>query len=133
MSVIEIVRDLKSPDRRLAWTIAIAADALQILALPFFAAGGISPADSVVDLVVAFLLIRLIGWHWAFLPTLMAELVPGLDLFPTWTAAVFFVLRQRRLADEQREIRSVTPEWDRSSSPEKPVKSTLQQRPETSR
>jgi hypothetical protein len=27
------------------------------------------------------------------LPTFAAELVPGLDMFPTWTAAVFFVTR----------------------------------------
>jgi hypothetical protein len=40
------------------------------------------------------LLIRLLGWHWAFLPTLMIEALPGADLFPTWTAAVFFATRQ---------------------------------------
>jgi hypothetical protein len=34
-----------------------------------------------------------VGWHWAFLPTFLAELVPGLDLVPTWTAAAFFVTR----------------------------------------
>jgi hypothetical protein len=86
---------LKEPELRLAWGIAIAADALQIAAFPFFAEGGISPADSALDLVVAFVLIRLLGWHWAFLPTLAAELVPGADLFPTWTAAVWFVTRQK--------------------------------------
>jgi hypothetical protein len=41
-----------------------------------------------------------LGWHWAFLPTLAAELIPGLDLFPTWTAAVFFVTRQQVRSDE---------------------------------
>ena len=52
-----------------------------------------SPSDTALDVVVAFLLIKLLGWHWAFLPTLGAELIPGLDLFPTWTAAVYFVTR----------------------------------------
>jgi hypothetical protein len=129
MSVIEIVKDLKSKDTRMAWAVAIAADSLQIVALPFFAAGGISPIDSAVDIVTAFILIRLIGWHWAFLPSLLAELVPGLDLFPTWTAAVFFVMRQRKIAGEQREIRSVTPEWGPFSSHGTPEKNRLPVKP----
>ena len=94
MSFLDYFRSIKRPEHRLAWTIAIAADALQIAALPLFAAGGISPADTILDLVVAALLTRVLGWHWAFLPSLLAELVPGFDLFPTWTAAVFFVTRQ---------------------------------------
>ncbi|HKA37626.1 MAG TPA: hypothetical protein VKH43_12455 [Thermoanaerobaculia bacterium] len=36
----------------------------------------------------------MIGWHWAFLPSFFVELVPGLDLVPTWTAAVFYATRQ---------------------------------------
>jgi hypothetical protein len=129
MSVIEIVKNLKSKEVRMAWTVAIAADALQIVALPFFAAGGMSPIDSAVDMVTAFILIRLIGWHWAFLPSLLAELVPGLDLFPTWTAAVFFVTRQRRIAAEQHEIRSVTPEWGPFSSHDTRGKNRLPVKP----
>ncbi len=86
---------LKAPEHRLAWAIAIAADTLQIAAFPFFAEGAVSPADSLLDMMVAFVLIRLLGWHWAFLPTLAAEMIPGADLFPTWTAAVWFVTRQQ--------------------------------------
>jgi hypothetical protein len=81
----------KTPEHRLAWAIAIVADTLQIVALPFFAEGGISPLDTGLDLVVAALMTKLLGWHWAFLPTFTAELMPGLDLVPTWTAAVFYV------------------------------------------
>jgi hypothetical protein len=95
MSFLDYFRSLKQPEHRLAWFIAIAADALQIAALPLFVAGGISPADAILDLLVAALLTRVLGWHWAFLPSLLAELVPGFDLFPTWTAAVFFVTRQQ--------------------------------------
>lgn len=86
-------RLLRRPEHRTAWAIALAADALQIAVLPMFAEGAMSPADTVLDLVVCFLLTRVLGWHWAFLPTLAAELVPGLDLFPTWTAAVYYVTR----------------------------------------
>jgi hypothetical protein len=90
---------LETPEQRMAWTIAIAADALQIAAFPLFAEGGISPADSLLDIVVGFFMIRLLGWHWAFLPTIAAELIPGADLFPTWTAAVWFVTRQQTNVD----------------------------------
>jgi hypothetical protein len=38
-------------------------------------------------------LLRLIGWHWALLPAFVGELIPGLDLVPTWTAAVLFATR----------------------------------------
>jgi hypothetical protein len=95
VSMRDFFRTLKSPEHRLAWLIAVAADAVQITAAPFFVAGGSSPLDLVLDAVVGALLISLLGWHWAFLPTFAAELVPGFDLFPTWTAAVFFVTRQR--------------------------------------
>ena len=97
---MDYFKSLRSPEHRLAWAIAMAADAIQIVGLPLFVGGAISPADSLLDLVVAFLLIRLLGWHWAFLPTLAAEMVPGLDLFPTWTAAVWYVTRQRIHAGE---------------------------------
>jgi hypothetical protein len=86
---------LKEPEHRLAWAVAIAADALQIAAFPLFVEGVMSPADSVLDLIVSFVMIRLLGWHWAFLPTLAAKLIPGADLFPTWTTAVWFVTRHR--------------------------------------
>ena len=86
-------KTLKTPEHRLAWAIALAADALQITVAPLFVAGGISPVDTILDVLVGALLIRLLGWHWAFLPTFAAELLPGFDLFPTWTAAVFFVTR----------------------------------------
>ena len=59
-----------------------------------------SPADTLLDLVVAFLLTRVLGWHWAFLPSLAAELVPGLDMLPTWTAAVYYVTRSESESNE---------------------------------
>ena len=95
MAWIDAFRSLKSSEHRLAWLVAMAADAIQIVGFPIFVEGAISPADSVLDLVVGFVLIRLLGWHWAFLPSLAAELIPGMDLFPTWTAAVWYVTRQQ--------------------------------------
>jgi hypothetical protein len=94
MSFLDYFNSLK-PEHRTAWAVAIAADVLQIAAFPFFVEGGVSPADSVLDLIVAFVMIRLLGWHWAFLPTAAAKLIPGADLFPTWTTAVWFVTRRQ--------------------------------------
>ena len=82
--------------RRVAWAVALAADALQWVFLPLFWAGAASPFDDVLDLAVGFLLWRLLGWHWALLPALIAELIPGLDLVPTWTAAVWLATRGER-------------------------------------
>jgi hypothetical protein len=100
MSFLDYFKSLKA-EHRVAWTVAIAADALQIFAFPFFAEGAMSPADSALDLIVAFVMIRLLGWHWAFLPTAAAKLIPGADLFPTWTAAVWFATRHRVQTGQQ--------------------------------
>ena len=40
---------------------------------PLFAEGALSPADEVLDLVVAAVLVRLLGWHWEFLPRTRAR------------------------------------------------------------
>jgi len=95
MKLFDFLKSVKAPEHRLAWLVAIAVDAIQIGFLPLFAAGGLSPADVALDVLAVLVLVELLGWHWAFLPTIGAELVPGFDLFPTWTAAVFFVTRAR--------------------------------------
>ena len=94
------LKTIKSPEQRKAWFVAILADAIQLIGMPLFVEGGFSPLDTALDVVVGGILIKLLGWHWAFLPTFAAELVPGLDLFPTWTAAVFFATRQLNAAPE---------------------------------
>jgi len=86
------------PRFKTAMLLAIAADALQLVIFPLFAAGALSPADDVLDLVVAATMVRLLGWHWEFLPSLLVELVPGLDLIPFWTIAVASVWRKAKNA-----------------------------------
>jgi hypothetical protein len=83
---------------RAALILAMAADALQIFVLPLFAEGAFSPAEDVLDVVVAALLVHLVGWHWEFLPAFAAELVPGVDLVPFWTLAVGSVYRKWKQA-----------------------------------
>ena len=78
---------------RAARTIAVAADLLQIAVFPAFVTGAASPWNDALDVLVAGAMALLIGWHWAFLPSFLAELLPGFDLVPTWTAAVFFATR----------------------------------------
>jgi len=65
-----------------------------IAVMPAFAGGGLSLVNDALDVVVAILMVGLVGWHFAFLPSFVAELVPGLDLVPTWTLAVWFVTRK---------------------------------------
>lgn len=109
------LKTIKSPEQRKAWFVAILADAIQIVGMPLFVEGGFSPLDTALDVIVGGILIKLLGWHWAFLPTFAAELVPGLDLFPTWTAAVFFATRQLNAAPEPKVIDGDRP---RTTEPE---------------
>ena len=81
---------------RLAWIVAIMADLLQIIFLPVLGLGGFSPVMNGLDVLVAIAMILLLGWHVAFLPTAIAELIPALNLIPTWTAAVFLVTRGKK-------------------------------------
>ena len=81
-----------------AMILAIGADVLQLFVMPLFSEGALSPADDVLDLILAAILVRLLGWHWEFLPAFAAELVPGVDLIPFWTLAVLNVyLKLKRM------------------------------------
>ena len=81
---------------RIARILAVAVDAVQIAFLPAFAGGALSPLNDGIDVVVALVMVYLVGWLFAFLPTFVAELIPGVGLFPTWTMAVWFATRGRR-------------------------------------
>jgi len=83
-----------------ARVLAATADLLQIVLLPAFFPGVASAANDILDLALAVGLIVLVGWHWAFLPAFLAELVPFADLVPTWTAAVFVATRGRAAGPE---------------------------------
>jgi hypothetical protein len=91
---------------RIAMIIAIIADALQIIFLPLFVEGAESPADDILDIGVGAVLVYLLGLHWEFLPSLLAKLLPGVDLVPFWTMAVANVYRKSKSL-------AVTPEKSR--------------------
>ena len=84
------------PRFRTAMILAIVADALQIIVFPAFVEGAISPADDILDFGIAAAMINLLGWHWEFLPSFLAKLVPGVDLIPFWTIAVASVYRKSK-------------------------------------
>jgi hypothetical protein len=87
------------PDRshfRAAVILAIIADALQIIVFPLFIEGALSPADDLLDLAIGAVLAYLLGWHWEFLPSFFAKLVPGVDLVPFWTLSVANIYRKSR-------------------------------------
>jgi hypothetical protein len=89
---------------RTAMILAVVADALQIIVFPAFVEGAFSGADDVLDVAVAGALIPLLGWHWEFLPSFAAKLVPGVDLVPFWTLAVLNVYRKSKRAVGQAAI-----------------------------
>jgi hypothetical protein len=79
-----------------AMILAIIADALQIIVFPLFIEGAISPVDDLLDLGIGGVLAYLLGWHWEFLPSFFAKLVPGVDLVPFWTMSVANVYRKSK-------------------------------------
>jgi hypothetical protein len=81
-----------------AMLLAVIADAIQLIVFPLFVAGAISPADDIFDVAIAIMMVRLLGWHWEFLPSFLAKLVPGVDLVPFWTIGVANVYRKAKRA-----------------------------------
>jgi hypothetical protein len=99
------------PRFRTAMILAIIADALQIVVFPAFVEGALSPADDILDFGIGAAMINLLGWHWEFLPSFLAKLVPGVDLIPFWTLAVVNVYRKsKRIAVAEEESRREHPE-----------------------
>lgn len=105
---------------KIARAVAVAADLLELAVMPAFVQGALSPANDVLDVVVGVIMVWLLGWHWAFLPTFAAELVPIVTLVPTWTAAVFLVTRGGAPSQDDASVTEpidVTPEAPRRMEP----------------
>ena len=88
-----LVKELTPGRVRAARFLGITADFVQIGLLPLFSPGWLSPLNDALDVLIAIAMILLVGWHWAFVPAFLAELVPVLDLVPSWTAAVLIATR----------------------------------------
>jgi len=75
-------------EKRIALVIAGLSDLTQLALAPLFAAGALSPLDDALDFIVAGLLFFTLGRHWRIALALALELLPGMALFPSWTAMV---------------------------------------------
>lgn len=82
----------------LAFAVAASADIIQWI----FAGTTLLPLwfDDIVDFVAMVALWRLVGFHFLLLPAFLAEVVPGVEMLPTWLAAVAYLVRLR--SKEQR-------------------------------
>lgn len=84
------------------------------------------PVQIAVDLATALVLWMLLGWWWPMLPALIAEAMPGLGVFPTWTlvAGAYLVYPWRsasaRQQHEQAEVggveQGVSQNWDQQTT-----------------
>jgi len=82
-----------------AFAVAIAADGIQLLLGPL----GWTFFDEITDVVATIVLSLLLGFHALFLPTFLVEILPVVDMLPTWTGCVAVVVALRK-----REQRAVT-------------------------
>jgi hypothetical protein len=74
--------------KRIALAVAALSDVVQLALFPVFAEGATSPFDVALDAATAIAILVIVGFQWRLALALIVELVPGLDLFPTWTAVV---------------------------------------------
>ena len=79
-----------------AYAVAICADLMQICFIPLLPEGFLNPLDDVSDAIACIILIRLIGFHFAFLPSFLIKLIPVVEIAPTWTLAVLIATRHLR-------------------------------------
>ena|SRR5712692_3364932 len=77
---------------RLAYVTAVGADALQLFLGPL----GWAFADEIIDVAAMILTWQLIGFHPLLLPTFAVELLPVVDVLPTWTGCVALVVALRK-------------------------------------
>jgi hypothetical protein len=77
---------------RWAYAVAIAIDLIQLMLGPF----GWAFADQALDIVAMILISRVLGFHFALLPTFALEFLPLTDMLPTWTGCVAIVVALRR-------------------------------------
>ncbi|HEX6463148.1 MAG TPA: hypothetical protein VFZ98_01790, partial [Vicinamibacterales bacterium] len=70
----------------------VATDVLEFVLGPFGWAG----TDEILDVIALIATTRLIGFHPLLLPTFILELLPVMDVLPTWTGCVALVVALRK-------------------------------------
>jgi hypothetical protein len=82
----------------LAFIVAAVADALQLALGPL----GWFLFDEIIDVIAMISIILLLGFHPLLLPTFVVELIPLVDMFPTWTGCVLAVVALKRKQEPPR-------------------------------
>jgi len=82
--------DARISKRRKIIALGIAgfADLVQGVLLPLVIEGGFSPVEVAIDILTAGALLVTVGIKARLALAFFTELIPGLDLFPTWLALV---------------------------------------------
>ena len=114
---------MSSGKERAGFAVAVCADLIQV-GLPFlFSEGFLSPFNDFLDVSVCAALTLLIGWHIAFIPSFLVEILPVANLAPTWTVAFFIATRSRQASvAEQAPSDSQPVAYDEKGWPLHPVK-----------
>lgn len=58
-------------------------------------------SDVLLDCAVMMAMVRLLGFHWIFLPSFCLEVIPTLDICPTWVACVGYVLWEQKRKEDK--------------------------------
>jgi hypothetical protein len=77
---------------QLAFVVAILSDAVQIGLGPL----GWTFFDEVIDVIAMILTSWLLGFHLLLIPTFLFELIPIVDMLPTWTGCVALLVSLRK-------------------------------------
>jgi hypothetical protein len=77
---------------RAAYAVAIATDVLQFVLGPL----GWAFSDEILDVIALVATTRLLGFHPLLLPTFVVELLPIVDMLPTWTGCVALVVATKK-------------------------------------
>ena len=83
---------LTSQRVRAAYGVAIATDVLQFALGPL----GWFFADEILDVIALVATTKLLGFHPLLLPSFVLELVPVVDVLPSWTGCVALVVALRK-------------------------------------
>ena len=77
---------------RTAYVLAVIGDGLQLALGPL----GWLWLDQVIDVILMVVMWRVLGFHPLLLPTFIVELVPIVDMLPTWVGCTALVITLRK-------------------------------------
>ena len=79
----------------IALIVAVFVDAAQLCLFPVTVEGALSPVDVAIDVCAFGVLTSILGWNYVLLPTVLLESIPVVTEFPTWTAAVLYIIKTK--------------------------------------